>query len=113
MEVNEVMTEIHSHINPQAEIVLGATHDEQMLDRAQVILVITGLGAPSLETVMPGITFQKPKPTYPQEIPTKVTESIPSLVAQPVESVPISTARSVSTDLDLPAFLRRRARLTN
>lgn len=113
MEVNEVMTEIHNHISPQAEIVLGATHDERMSDRAQVILVITGLGAQSLETVMPGIAFQKPKPTYHQDVPTKVTESIPSLVAHPVESIPISSARSASTDLDLPAFLRRRARLTN
>ena len=113
MEVNEVMTEIHGRISPQAEIVLGATHDEQMSDRVQVILVITGLGAPSLETVMPGIALQKPKPTFRQDIPTQVTESIPSLVAHPVESIPISTVRSTSTDLDLPAFLRRRVRLTN
>jgi len=113
LEVSEVLTEIHNQIGSQAEIVLGVTHDERMSDRAQVILVVTGLGAPSLETVMPGFAIQKVKPSVLQDQPATVSQSIPSIVAHPVESLPLNLAHTASNDLDLPAFLRRRARLTN
>ena len=113
MEVSEVLTEIHNQIGPQVEIVLGVTHDERMSDRAQVILVVTGLGAPSLETVMPGFAVQKVMPSVLQDQPATMSQSIPSLVAHPVESLPLNLAHTASNDLDLPAFLRRRARLPN
>jgi len=84
-----------------------------MSDRAQVILVVTGLGAPSLETVMPGFAVQKVMPSVLQDQPATMSQSIPSLVAHPVESLPLNLAHTASNDLDLPAFLRRRARLPN
>ncbi|HLE51052.1 MAG TPA: cell division protein FtsZ [Anaerolineales bacterium] len=113
LEVSEVLTEIHNQIGPQVEIVMGVTHDERMSDRAQVILVVTGLGAPSLETVMPGFAVQKVMPSVLQDQPATMSQSIPSLVAHPVESLPLNLAHTASNDLDLPAFLRRRARLPN
>ncbi|OGO68075.1 MAG: cell division protein FtsZ [Chloroflexi bacterium RBG_19FT_COMBO_56_12] len=113
LEVSEVLTEIHNQIGSQVEIVLGVTHDERMSDRAQVILVITGLGAPSLETVMPGFAIQQVKPTVLQDQTTTMSQSNPSIVAHPVDNLPLNLAHTASNDLDLPAFLRRRARLAN
>ena len=110
-EVSEVLNDLHSRVGDQAEIVFGISNDERMLGRAQVILVITGLGAPTLEEVMPGISLnieniskhskpQVSKPAAaPEEIPT-VAEPIPAGIPQVISS----------DDLDIPAFLRRRSR---
>jgi cell division protein FtsZ len=113
-EVSEVLNDLHSRVGDQAEIVFGVSNDERMLGRAQVILVITGLGAPTLEEVMPGISLNiesiskqsKPQVSKPAAPP----EDIPTVV----ESVPAGVPQAIaSDDLDIPAFLRRRSRITS
>ncbi len=72
LEISEVLTQMQNQLGSQTEIVLGVTHDERMENRAQVILVVTGLGAPSLEEVIPGVTQQiihtSPPPPTPSSI---------------------------------------------
>ena len=41
-------------IEESASTLRLVTNDDRLYDRTQVILVITGLGAPSLEEVLPG-----------------------------------------------------------
>jgi cell division protein FtsZ len=113
-EVSEVLNELHARVDSQSEIVFGVSNDDRMQGRAQVILVITGLGAPTLEEVMPGISLkiedaqiskriQHPEPiAEPLSPPTEVEESL--------EVVPAGAPQYAADDLDIPAFLRRRTK---
>ncbi|UCD41819.1 MAG: cell division protein FtsZ [Chloroflexota bacterium] len=113
-EVSEVLNDLHSRVGDQAEIVFGISNDERMLGRAQVILVITGLGAPTLEEIMPGISLKieenSPLSQPPVHEPTPQTVE----VSKPVEAVPAGIPQVIaSDDLDIPAFLRRRSRTSS
>jgi len=114
-EVSEVLNELHARVGDQAEIVFGVSHDERMTGRAQVILVITGLGAPTLEEVMPGIVRRIDQATglEPQpELQAVVEETKDEFVEQmqPLQAVPAGVPHSAPDNLDIPAFLRRRNR---
>src|SRR5512145_125267 len=52
-EVEEALANLQRQAGSQAEIVMGMTHDERLQDRAQAIVIVTGLGAPSLEQTLP------------------------------------------------------------
>ncbi len=95
-----------------------------MGDRAQVILVITGLGATPIETSLPVRRAQaEPVPsTFPTEavvmrsagasmkmpgIAEKI-DSIEKNVSTRAAQIEVSAANPA--DLDLPAFMRRRIR---
>ena len=114
-EVSEVLNELHSRVGDQAEIIFGISNDDRMQGRTQVILVITGLGAPTLEEVMPGITL-KIDGTAPSRrviAPKPFTETASSSiieVKEPLEAVPVGGPQFATDNLDIPAFLRRRAR---
>lgn len=114
-EVSEVLNELHARVNDQAEIVFGLSNDDRLQGRAQVILVITGLGAPTLEEVMPGLALKIDKNS------TAVRRSIADAIPEPAplspedsdspfESVPVGTPQYAADNLDIPAFLRRRNR---
>lgn len=116
-EVSEVLNELHTRVGDQAEIVFGISHDERMTGRAQVILVITGLGAPTLEEVMPGIqkridqaagASREPVPE-PQPDNQAISMDTPPEVEQ-LQAVPAGVPQSAPDNLDIPAFLRRRNR---
>jgi cell division protein FtsZ len=138
LEVSEVLTELQGQISPQAEIVLGVTHDANMADRAQVILVVTGLGATPLEEVLPGaVAFSQaprpvPAPAHPAPAGPALTPAPRQAPADPPaldrfqassgpylptgEAVPMPVAQPTAhsatylsaNDLDVPAFLRKR-----
>jgi cell division protein FtsZ len=116
VEISEVLTNLHKQIGSQTEIVLGVTHDDRLEGRAQVILVVTGLGAPTLDEVFPGVTAQLNRRTAlaSEPVPAPVTAPPPVIagdpVSQPAEPMNISISRIAANDLDVPAFLRRRAR---
>jgi cell division protein FtsZ len=101
-EVAEALEQLQNLTGGKADIIPGITINNQMEDRVQVILVITGLGATSVDThkklnlkdadrgIKPVINDQ-PYPLDPQS-------------AQDLEMA------TTAADLDLPAFLRRRNR---
>jgi len=106
-EVSEVLTTLHQQTNPDIEIVFGLSNDELMKGRTQVILVITGLGAPTLEEAMSGIKTKCDalSPDVSQELkPVSTPEPIPE------KSNPLRVSFNFphENDLDIPAFLRRR-----
>jgi cell division protein FtsZ len=113
-EVSEVLNELHSRVGDQAEIVFGISNDERMRGRAQVILVITGLGAPTLEEVMPGISIkiEDAKNSHRLIAPEPLTEPTASRVEakESLDAVPVGVPQYAADDLDIPAFLRRRTR---
>lgn len=111
-EVEAALSRLQQQSNYQAEIVMGVINDETMIDRTQVILVVTGIGAPTLEEAMSGIT----KPVEKTPIPAKPEPArVPQPIRQEEESQPsVLASQYVSTintnNLDLPAFMRRRSR---
>jgi cell division protein FtsZ len=132
-EVSEVLNELHTQVGENTEIVMGVTHDERMTGRAQVILIVTGLGALTLEEVFPGVM---PQATQGSE-PLPISQST-SHISSPVNSVQatayshtpayqdlsstnqshpettlMTTPNLHANNLDIPAFLRRRMRSNN
>jgi cell division protein FtsZ len=95
LEVQAALTSLQRQTGPDTEIVMGVTNDERMEGRAQVILMVTGLGAPTLEEAFPGLKKSAPQPV--EQVPPRA----------PREPAVLSAA---SHDRDLPAFFRSRNR---
>jgi cell division protein FtsZ len=111
-EVQEALTYLQEQTSSQAEIVMGVINDERMQGRVQVTLVVTGIGAPTLEEAMSGVVpTEEPEPVLekPRNIPI-VTKSQPETPPTWVRPSDQDLTTPTSTNLDLPAFLRRRLR---
>lgn len=126
-EVETAVNHLKNQAGSEVEIVMGVTRDDRLMDRAQVILIATGLGAPSLEETLPGLLTASHTPVASssqahnnelipaipirRSLTTEIAEGTSSTfmqssspAAQPFEADPSFT---ISTDLDLPAFLRQ------
>ncbi len=101
VEVAEALTYLQEKTNNQAEIIPGIITDNRMGDRVEVILVITGLGATPVQS--PFVARKQAEPV-PVEVET-VLQAEPAIV----ERAPVEMIHQRS-DLDLPAFMRRRMR---
>jgi cell division protein FtsZ len=106
-EVEAALTRLQEQACSQTEIVMGVINDDRMEDRVQVTLIITGLGAPTLEETLSRVA-------QPRTIETVIQQSLPTqpVAEQPALDVPVTplTTSPNTNDLDLPAFLRRRIR---
>jgi cell division protein FtsZ len=99
-EVNEALTHLQAQTGAKADLVMGVIHDSRLHDRAQVILIVTGLGATALEDVFPSVeTSTTSKQNNQADL--ELVESAP-------DPVPISMSPSNLNNIDIPAFLRRR-----
>jgi cell division protein FtsZ len=116
-EVQEALDELQRMAGGETEIVMGVINDNRLGDRVQIILVITGLGAPTLEDAMSSV--KKPTQQDKSHIDTGVTSRPTNSI--PVEKTPLDyqtvsypvEAAVNSQSLDLPAFLRRRLRTSD
>ena len=119
-EVMETLSFLHEEAGDQVEIIPGVINDPNLADRAQVILIVTGLGALPIEQVIPGaerfiaeIRQQEekfnPKPPQPKVETKEKREANDNQPEQSYSfsqpSMPMSAA-----NLDVPAFLRKRIR---
>lgn len=112
-DVGEALYNVQKLSRPEIDIVLGFKNDERLGDRVQVILVITGLGAPSLEEVLPGSEKLSPIEVFPEKsIPNPNEPAAVQMPPQPIRAPLASTPldNKPVDDLDVPAFLRRRQR---
>jgi cell division protein FtsZ len=118
LEVTEALTYLQSETGTSTEIIPGVMSDDRMQGRAQVILIITGLGGTPLESVMPGMQKQtQPEPMIQAAQPLPVTINYQPAPSMRPQAAPSQAPRnqvdsSSSTNLDVPAFLRRRT-MTN
>ncbi len=131
-EVSQAASELTTSA-PQAEVLFGATIDAQMEGRCQVILVATGLDTPGSDVVKPDMVFRRAasaphahaggeaddqsaaEPSnnladalFNQVVAAKATDQpwVPADAAADMSAPP-----QVQTNLDVPAFLRRRRSL--
>lgn len=118
-EVGEALGYIRGLVNEDIEVVMGVSHDERLNERTQVILVVTGIGATPLSDVMPSAQM-KPiavatqraahfASTNSDDIETQPVAPKPTPIEFEVESVP-AVPVDILNDLDVPAFLRKKAR---
>jgi cell division protein FtsZ len=100
-EVVDALNDLQEKTNHKAEIIPGVITDERMGDRVQVIMILTGLGATPIEV-----------PAFMQKIsqPKPIERAIRVGPAQPAVETHLVDASSIQTNLDIPAFLRRRVR---
>ncbi len=107
-EVQDALNYLQEMTTGQTEIVMGVINDKRLQDRVQVTLVITGLGAPTLEQAMSEVSRPERVEAAPSklEVPTPATQN-PQPRPMPLQQ-PVNEA--TFNNLDLPAFLRRRAR---
>ncbi len=119
-EVETALMRLQEQTSSQTEIVMGIINDERLEGRVQVTLIVTGLGAPTLEETLSKVARPQPAEVKnePRQISpaaqasgprTPIIEFTPSetSIAIPTTNLNISPS---STDIDLPAFLRRRVR---
>ena len=106
-EVEEALTHLQEQTSSQTEIVLGVINDERMEERVQVTLIVTGLGAPTLEETLSKVSHAQPVEVKTAPLPV---ETPVRLVAPPTQTAPPMSPPASASDIDLPAFLRRRIR---
>jgi len=112
-EVQEALANLQEQTSNRTEIVLGVIRDERMEDRVQITLIVTGLGAPTLEETLFKVAApsKAEAPKVPQQA-ALVSDPKPMPVpTEKTEPIPQVTSGISPSNLDLPAFLRRRARL--
>lgn len=109
-EVSDALEYIQQLAGKDMDVVMGFTSDERLDQRAQVILVVTGLGAPSLEEVLPGAErISLPHFDLPQEPPQPRVQPQKPIIPLDMPPAPAPRPRIID-DLDMPAFMRRSAR---
>ena len=86
-EVGEAVTKLREEVSPDAEVILGATTDPSIGHRVQVILIVTGIGARAIQPIRSDRARVEGRDR--SEAPADYD----------------------LTDLDLPAFIRKRASL--
>ena len=75
LEVTEALSYLQTQTGTSTEIIPGVINDDRMEGRAQVILIITGLGGTPLEDVMPGVRKQSPA-----EQPAQPVQPVPAVL---------------------------------
>jgi cell division protein FtsZ len=100
-EVQAALESLRARTGPQTDVVLGVINDAQMQRRAQVILMVTGLGAPTLEEAMAEVRGAAQDLTPPMPEPAPEPEM--------ADQKPVGLSMAV-TGQDLPAFMRYRSR---
>ncbi len=111
-EVTDALSYLQARAGTGVEIIPGVICDDLMEDRVQVILVLTGIGATSVDSLK--VQTEQPK-AEPE--PTKI-QSIPLDINMPGEPVQVNAFAPTPVpqmdmvinqpNLDIPAFLRRR-----
>jgi cell division protein FtsZ len=114
-EVTETLNHLHAEAGDGAEIIPGVINDPNLTDRTQVILIVTGLGGLPLEKAVPGAAkfladLPQTEPMIPAERPSAYIEMPKDQDREPAYAYSPGRPTVNSTDLDVPAFLRKRMR---
>jgi len=115
-EVTDTLTHLQNESGGQVEIIPGVINDPNLTNRAQVILIITGLGALPIDQVIPGAEKYLTEIALEPESISKANEGSRILYDE-VTHEPLAAksyafsgthSQVTSSNLDVPAFLRKR-----
>ena len=101
IEVADALTYLHRHTNESTEIIPGINCDPKMTDKVEVILVITGLGGKAVDRKAEKQEKMKRRPAREEYL----SENYPQK-----PNTPVAELAGANSDLDLPAFLRRKSK---
>ncbi len=107
-DVQDALNYIRKETRHDVDVVFGFNNDERLGDRAQVILVVTGLGAPSLEDALHG-TQVVTSPAVEENEEFEVEEFYDEEVI-PITLASTALMAHAVDDLDIPSFMRKRDR---
>jgi cell division protein FtsZ len=112
-EVTDALNYLQEQTNSSAEIIPGVINDERLGDRAQVILIVTGIGATPVDAAQfsrkPEIV-QEVKPPFIVDQPLRSVDVFNFTDEQTVAPLPTPESPVLPSNIDIPAFLRRRIR---
>jgi cell division protein FtsZ len=108
IEVNNALSHLQAQTGGRAEIVMGVVDDPRLEDRVEAILVITGLGSPTLEETLSKVEARKAPVAQPKPVAPIPYEPAPSYKPETNWEDEMTVS---SNDLDIPAFLRRGRRI--
>ncbi len=117
-EVAETLSQLHAEAGDETEIIPGVINDPNLNGRVEVILIVTGLGALPIEKAIPGAErfLAELKSISEQPVQMRQPEYAEAQVIQDKSSshngytyTPVRSP-GVSSNLDVPAFLRKRMR---
>jgi len=111
-EVTDALNYLQEQTNSSAEIIPGVINDERLGDRAQVILIVTGIGATAVDAQFAqkkNIEIEPPSPFVIGQ-PGKSMDVFTFSDEQTVSPLPSMESPVLPSDIDIPAFLRRRIR---
>jgi cell division protein FtsZ len=106
-QLEAALNHLQMKSGPNTEIVMGVISDERLEDKVEAILIVTGIGASSLEETLPGFPASRPSQSQPENPPTRLVDRRIQNLMRITESSPVSNQASLSEDLNVPAFLRR------
>ena len=111
VEVMEAINYLQEKTGTDVEIIPGVISDERMQDRVQAILVLTGIGATSVDSSQKNAEKSNSSPV--QSVEKRVSDSDQSNQVEFQSFLPTSQPQMEfvhnQSDLDIPAFLRRRS----
>jgi len=96
-EITEALNHLHELTNHNADVIPGFIVDPRLQDRCEIILIITGLGATPLDSVSVQVKKDLPLKQF----------NFSSQANTRVDYEPAEVSMN-TTDMDIPAFLRRR-----
>ncbi len=108
VEIQEALEGLQRATGSQTEIVLGVINDDSMINRTQVILLITGLGGSTLEEAFSHVQRSVEEPKQAPVVDELAAHQPAQHFSRPRSESPHSSYSSASTNYEIPAFLRRR-----
>jgi cell division protein FtsZ len=110
-EITDALIYLQQKTNSAIEIIPGVISDKRFQDRAQVTLVITGIGGSAMETEFKFDASRNPaKVSEPNEIAEAGPEMQLHNETPAAIAFPLFEMAGTPADLDVPAFMRRRVR---
>lgn len=113
-EVDEAAKQIASAVDPDANIIFGATIDEHLVDQVKISVIATGFDETKrrLRELSGRPAYGHPLPAqqtgFPRPGTTPPTNISPSPSSSPAPSVPADELPPEEDEFDIPAFLRQR-----
>ena len=111
MEVSDALNYLHEKTNNQAEIIPGIIQDDNMEDRTEIILIITGLGATAFDPMTRVRVLRAAEPARPcVTIAEAITAHENGLDYDNTALMQENELVGAQSNLEIPAFMRRRLR---
>ncbi|HSB65440.1 MAG TPA: cell division protein FtsZ [Anaerolineales bacterium] len=111
-DVQAALSYLQAQAGGRAEIVMGVVNDQRLQDRVEVILVVTGLGSTTLEETLSRLDVRRAPAVEHKPLPNPAPDFY-EMKPQFLPEEYLEDELSISTsDLDIPAFLRRGRRIS-